>query len=55
MFRVKSGFHFKEVKLGERKILIGRDYVARDHPDAEYQYRAVCIAALDHQATENSP
>jgi len=56
MFRVKSGCHFKEVKLGERKILcIGRDYVAREHSDAAYKYQGVFVAAIIYQAMEKRP
>jgi len=32
--------------------MLGRDYVAREHPDAEYKYRGVFVAAIIYQATE---
>jgi len=54
MFRVKSGSHFNEVEK-ERYLVIGRDYVATEHPDAEYDYRGVFVAAIHPQAKEKRP
>jgi len=39
----------------EKYLVIGRDYVAREHPDAEYKYQGVFVEITDHQATEKRP
>jgi len=36
----------KSSQVRERYLVIGRDYVAREHPDAEYKYRGVFVAAI---------
>ena len=40
-------------KLGlrwKRYLVIRNGYLAREHPDAEYKYRGVFVAIIDHQA-----
>ena len=34
----------------EKYLVIWNGYVAREHPDAEYKYRGVFVAIIDHQA-----
>jgi len=33
-------------QVKERYLVIGRDYVAREHSDAEYKYLGVFVAAI---------
>ena len=42
----------KSSLVKKRYLVIGRDYLAREYPDAEYKYRGVFVAAINHQATE---
>ena len=36
--------------IREKYLVIWKSYVAREHPDAEYKYRGVFVAIIDHQA-----
>ena len=35
--------------IWEKYLIIWNHYVAREHPDAEYKYRGVFVAIIDHQ------
>ena len=37
--------------MNDRYLVIETDYMAREHPDAEYKYRGVFVAAIINEAT----